>query len=99
MKGKVLIVVGFGVGYLAGSASGRRRYEQLKSKANEVLNDPQLKKAVKDAGAFVADKAPGFAEAVQNVVVDTAKKVPEKAKDAAAKVREGAEDGYNKASS
>jgi len=66
MKGKLLIAAGFGFGYLAGSANGRRRVAEFTAKASEVLNDPKLKQTVKDA---------------------------------ASKVREGAEDGYKRATS
>ncbi|MEF2978267.1 hypothetical protein [Subtercola sp. YIM 133946] len=99
MKGKLLVIAGFGAGYLAGSAAGRKRYEQIKAKASAVVNDPKVQKTVKDAGAFIAEKAPEVVGSVQNAVADVAKKAPDKVKDAASKVREGAEDGYKKATS
>ncbi|TQL53125.1 YtxH domain-containing protein [Subtercola boreus] len=93
MKGKILLVIGFGVGYVAGSAAGRRRYEQIKSKAEAAWNQPQVQKAVHNAEQFVADKAP----IVQEKLTDAAKAAPGVIKDAAAKVRGTADDVADKA--
>jgi uncharacterized membrane protein len=71
MKGKILFVAGLGLGYVLGTRAGRERYEQLKSSAMKLWNDPRVQKQVDSAEAFVKDKAPDVAE----FVTDNAKKV------------------------
>lgn len=93
MKGKLLLVIGLGVGYVAGSAAGRKRYEQIKTRAGQAWNQPQVQKAVHNAQDFVAEKAP----VVQEKIADVAKAAPGAIKDAAAKVRGGADDVADKA--
>ena len=62
MKGKILLVVGLGVGYLLGTRAGRERYEQIKDAASKLWNDPRVQKRVDQAEDFVKDKAPDVAE-------------------------------------
>ena len=71
MKGKILLVVGLGVGYVLGARAGRQRYEQLKSAVQNFWNDPRVQRRVDDAEDFVKDKAPEVAE----FLADSAKKV------------------------
>ena len=71
MKGKILFVVGLGVGYVLGTRAGREKYDQMKSAALKLWNDPRVQKRVDDAGDFVKDKAPDVAE----FLADGAKKV------------------------
>jgi hypothetical protein len=62
MKGKILLVVGLGVGYVLGSRAGRERYDQIVAKAQRFWNDPRVKTQVNNAQEFVKDKAPDVAE-------------------------------------
>ena len=62
MKGKILLVVGLGVGYVLGSRAGRERYDQIVAKAQQFWNDPRVKTQVNNAQDFVKDKAPDVAE-------------------------------------
>ena len=62
MKGKILLVVGLGVGYLLGTRAGRERYEQIKEAASKLWNDPRVQQRVDQAEDFVKDKAPEVAE-------------------------------------
>ena len=62
MKGKILLVVGLGVGYILGTRAGRERYEQIKDAAAKLWNDPRVKQRVDQAEDFVKDKAPEVAE-------------------------------------
>ena len=71
MKGKILFVAGLGIGYVLGTRAGREKYEQLKSGAMKLWNDPRVQRQVDNAEAFVKDKAPDVAEFVS----DSAKKV------------------------
>ena len=71
MKGKILFVAGLGIGYVLGTRAGREKYEQLKSGAMKLWNDPRVQRQVDAAETFVKDKAPDVAEFVS----DNAKKV------------------------
>ena len=62
MKGKILLVVGLGVGYILGTRAGRERYEQIKDAASKLWNDPRVQQRVDQAEDFVKDKAPEVAE-------------------------------------
>ncbi|MCU1469202.1 MAG: YtxH protein [Glaciihabitans sp.] len=62
MRGKILLVVGLGVGYVLGARAGRERYEEIKAKAQQFWNDPRVQKQVNQAEDFVKDKAPDVAE-------------------------------------
>jgi len=74
MKGKILFVAGLGLGYVLGTRAGREKYEQLKTAAMKVWNDPRVQKQVDAVEDFVKDKAPEVAEFVS----DNAKKVVDK---------------------
>lgn len=71
MKGKILLVVGLGIGYVLGTRAGREKYDQMKAAALKLWNDPRVQKGVDNAGDFVKDKAPDVAEFLS----DGAKKV------------------------
>ena len=62
MKGRILLVVGLGVGYVLGTRAGRARYEQMKQAVTAVWNDPRVQHQVNNAEEFVKDKAPDVAE-------------------------------------
>lgn len=71
MRGRVLLVVGLGVGYVLGTRAGRGRYDQIKLQAQKLWHDPRVQKQVKTAEQFAKDKAPEVADFVS----DNAKKV------------------------
>ena len=71
MKGKILFVAGLGLGYILGTRAGREKYDELKTAALKVWNDPRVQKQVDAVEDFVKDKAPEVAE----FVTDNAKKV------------------------
>ncbi|NNC12675.1 YtxH domain-containing protein [Planctomonas sp. JC2975] len=56
MKGKVLFVVGLGVGYVLGTRAGRERYEQIKSAAQRVWESPTVQKQVHTVQNYAADR-------------------------------------------
>jgi hypothetical protein len=82
VKGKILLVVGLGVGYLLGTRAGRERYEQIKDAASKLWNDPRVKQRVDQAEDFVKDKAPEVAEfladGAKNVVSKVSGSTPPK---------------------
>jgi hypothetical protein len=71
VKGKILFVAGLGLGYVFGTRAGREKYEELRTAALKVWNDPRVQKQVDAAQDFVKDKAPEVADFVS----DNAKKV------------------------
>ena len=71
MKGKILFVAGLGLGYVFGTRAGREKYEELRTAALKVWNDPRVQKAADSVEDFVKDKAPEVADFVS----DNAKKV------------------------
>jgi hypothetical protein len=71
VKGKILFVAGLGLGYVLGTRAGREKYEELRSAALKVWNDPRVQKQVDAVEDFVKDKAPEVADFVS----DNAKKV------------------------
>ena len=71
LKGKILLVVGLGVGYVLGTRAGREKYEEIKKTANKLWNDPRVQRPVHQAEDFVKDKGPEVAE----FLADGAKKV------------------------
>lgn len=85
MKGKILFVAGLGLGYVLGTRAGREKYEQLKTAAMKVWNDPRVQKQVDAAETFVKDKAPEVAEYVTDGAKTIVDKVSGKASSAAKK--------------
>jgi hypothetical protein len=71
VKGKILFVAGLGLGYVLGTRAGREKYEELRTAALKVWNDPRVQKGVDSVEDFVKDKAPDVADFVS----DNAKKV------------------------
>lgn len=71
MRNKIMLLVGFGVGYVLGSRAGRGRYEQIKRGWLSFWNSPGVQSQVQSAQEFVTEKAPD----VVDFVSDTAKKL------------------------
>ena len=68
---KIFIALAFGAGYVLGSRAGRRRYEQIREKAQQVWNDDRVQEAVhkatdgvEKAASTIASKA---GDAIKNV--------------------------------
>jgi hypothetical protein len=72
MKGKILFVVGLGVGYVLGTRAGRERYEQMRAAAEKVWNQPSVQQGVgtvKDfASARVGDLGDTVIDGVKNLI-------------------------------
>lgn len=71
MRGKLVLLVGVGIGYVLGSRAGRKRYDEIKSCVNRLWNDPRVSQQVHNVEQFAKDKAPD----VVDFIGDTAKKV------------------------
>jgi hypothetical protein len=64
MRGKILFMVGLGVGYVLGTRAGREKYDELVARVQKVWNDPRVQKQANNVGEFVKDKAPDVADFV-----------------------------------
>ncbi len=85
MKSKILFVAGLGLGYVLGTRAGREKYDQLKTTALKLWNDPRLQKQVDAAQDFVKDKAPEVVDFVSDTAKTVAGKVSGKGSTAAPK--------------
>jgi hypothetical protein len=79
MRGKILFVAGLGLGYVLGTRAGREKYDELKTAALKVWNDPRVQKQVDAVEDFVKDKAPEVAEFVSDGAKTIVDKVSGKA--------------------
>ncbi|MEN9751146.1 MAG: hypothetical protein RLZZ600_193 [Actinomycetota bacterium] len=57
MKGKVLFVAGLAVGYVLGTRDGRRRYEQIKSAAQNIWESEPVQWGATQAREAIGDVA------------------------------------------
>jgi hypothetical protein len=76
MRGKILFLVGLGVGYILGTKAGRERYEQIRARAKGVWESEQVRRQVDRAGDFVRERAPQVADQVEKQL----RKINEQAK-------------------
>jgi hypothetical protein len=58
MKGKITLLVGGAVGYVLGTRAGRERYEQIKTQAEGLWNNPKVQEKATAAQDLVKEKAP-----------------------------------------
>ena len=65
MRGKILFLVGLGVGYVLGTKAGRERYELIRSRAKGVWESEPVQRQVDRAGDFVRERAPEVAGQVE----------------------------------
>lgn len=90
---RLAFVAGFGVGFVVGSASGRKSYESLRETAVNTWNDPKVQDKVAEGADWVKAEVP----VVGGKLADTAQKaagtVSAKAQDGAAAVKDKAQGG------
>ncbi|GAA3728870.1 hypothetical protein GCM10022239_02010 [Leifsonia bigeumensis] len=70
MRGKLVLLVGIGIGYVLGARAGRERYEEIKRAVRGFWNDPRVQHQVQNVEEFAKDKAPD----VVDFLGETAKK-------------------------
>ena len=80
-------LLGAAAGYVAGSAAGRRRYEQIRTAADNFVHDP----AVRDTATKVATTAASAATTAGAATASKAKDVAATVKDAVHKNGQDAE--------
>jgi hypothetical protein len=64
MKGKILFVVGLGVGYVLGTRAGRERYEQIREAAQRVWNQPTVQDGVDTVKQFAMSRVGDLSDTV-----------------------------------
>jgi hypothetical protein len=64
MRGKILFVVGLGVGYVLGTRAGRERYEQIRKAAENVWNTPAVQQGVGTVKEFASARVGDISETV-----------------------------------
>jgi hypothetical protein len=62
VKGKLMFGAGLALGYVMGSKSGRSAYDSLKTKSQQLWQNPTVQDKVHEATGAVKDKAPEVAE-------------------------------------
>ncbi len=72
---KVGFLAGVGLGYVLGAKAGRRRYEQIKARADKVWQSPTVQHKVSDATQVVKDKAPELQHKVTEAAKDASSAV------------------------
>ena len=75
MKGKVLLATGVAIGYVLGSRTTQKSYEQLKDSAMEFWENPTVQQQVEQAKAFAREQAP----VVQEQLAAAAKRAVDRA--------------------
>lgn len=88
MRSKIIFAAGAAVGYVLGARDGRGRYEQIKSQADSLWNDPRVQDKVSSAQQSVKAKTPE----VQAKVAEVAGTATAAAKDKASNVTSAAKD-------
>lgn len=80
MKGKAALLVGLATGYVLGTRDGRGRYEQIKTQATRLVQDPRVQQTASQATDLAKDKAPvlkdKLASATSTVTSKATGKVP-----------------------
>ncbi len=58
MRGKISLLAGGAIGYVLGTRAGRERYEQIKTQAQSLWNNPKVQEKASQAQDLAKDKAP-----------------------------------------
>ena len=73
MKNKLVFAAGMAAGYVLGSRAGRDSYDKLKTRADELWNNPKVQETVADTASTLKHKMPE----VQEQAGDAVKKAKE----------------------
>jgi hypothetical protein len=75
---KLTLIAGVAIGYVLGSRAGRERYEQIKSGAGKVAQNPKVRAAAGKTQEAAGRQAAVVAEAAKEKVVDAASTAADK---------------------
>lgn len=70
MKGKLAVLAGLGAGYVLGTRAGRERYEQIRSGAQRLWQDPRVREQRERATQTVKDQAGRAGETLKEKAED-----------------------------
>lgn len=68
MRGKFLFILGLAIGYVFGTRAGRKRYEQIKTAAQNIWESEPVQWSVKQAQDAVGDVAEEALTAAKRVI-------------------------------
>ena len=72
---KLMLLLAVGAGYVLGTRAGRERYEQMKSMATKVKDDPRVQERAHQAADIAREKAPIVKDRVTDAASAAAEKV------------------------
>ena len=80
MKIKTVLVAALagGAGYVLGTRAGRAKFEQIKTRADEVIHSPQAQEAVAKVADLAKKNAEKLPDPLANVVTSVADSVQHK---------------------
>ncbi|MFJ4761010.1 hypothetical protein ACIP1V_09580 [Kocuria marina] len=90
---RLAFVAGFGIGFVVGSASGRKSYESLRESALNTWNDPKVQAKVSEGTDWVKSEVPVVGEKLAEGAQKAAGTVGAKASEGAAAVKDKAAQG------
>nr|WP_313505456.1 hypothetical protein [Kocuria rhizophila] len=90
---RLAFVAGFGIGFVVGSASGRKSYESLRESAINTWNDPKVQAKVSEGTDWVKSEVPVVGEKIAEGAQKATETVTTKASEGAAAVKDKAQDG------
>ncbi|RKQ36292.1 hypothetical protein [Kocuria tytonis] len=90
---RLAFVAGFGIGFVVGSASGRKSYESLRESALNTWNDPKVQAKVSEGTDWVKSEVPVVGEKIAEGAQKAGGTVAAKASDGASAVKDRAADG------
>ncbi|MDO4919777.1 hypothetical protein [Kocuria sp.] len=93
MMKRLAFVAGFGIGFVVGSASGRKSYESLRESAINTWNDPKVQAKVSEGTDWVKSEVPVVGEKLAEGAQKATGAVASKASEGAAAVKDKATDG------
>jgi hypothetical protein len=64
VRGRLLLIAGLGTGFVLGSRAGRRAYEQLRGRVQELSQTPAVQSTVSKARGIAEQRAPKLTGAV-----------------------------------
>jgi hypothetical protein len=85
---RLIFATGFGIGFVVGSASGRKSYESLKQNALKTWHDPKVQEKVSEGTGWVKAEVPVVGEKLAGGAKKAAGTVGTKAADASSSVKE-----------
>jgi hypothetical protein len=76
---KIPLLLAFGAGYVVGARAGRERYEQIKSGAQKVADNPRVQSATETVRSRAGDVASSAADSAKEKVEDAVEAAKHKA--------------------